>query len=150
MDNNNLTSSATGAGGDGNVEAAADHADAHQEQASATKTPAVSSSSNSIVQRFPVWMALMVFSTICVVALEEEWHGESFFDADETLVVTAFSVSLASLILSFIVMVSYLVIPAAIIGKIWEIIVIFLLLAIWSAGAYISLLLQQLFWFTKD
>jgi len=87
----------------------------------------------SNAQRFPMWMALCVFSVICLAALESR---KGIFNADTSGEKWVTAVAIMSMLLAFIAVIFYLVMRVVFVGQLPEVILTALLLAFWSAGTY--------------
>jgi hypothetical protein len=82
-------------------------------------------------QRFPAWMALAVFSCICLVALQSR---RGIFNVDNAGEVWVLIVTILSLILGLVAVLSYLVARTYVVGQTPELVLAGIALALWAAG----------------
>jgi len=80
--------------------------------------------------RFPAWMALCVFSAICLAAFDSR---RGIFSADSSGEKWVLAVTLMSMILSFGAVVMYLIMRAIFVGQVPEMAILVFLIACWSA-----------------
>ena len=80
--------------------------------------------------RFPAWMALTVFSIVCLAALQSR---AGLFSADAAGEKWALAVCLMSMIFSFMAVVAYLVARGLFVGQLPEMGLLIFLTACWSA-----------------
>jgi hypothetical protein len=96
-----------------------------------TKTIEMDNNNAVSVHRFPAWMMLAVFSGICSLA----WQSRrGIFDVNKTDEVWLWIVTLTSLGLGLCGVLSYLVARTVVVGKVPEMILAVLVLALWAAG----------------
>ena len=81
--------------------------------------------------RFPAWVALMVFSIVCLAALESR---KGLFSADSAGEKWALAVCLMSMIFAFLAVVAYLMMRSIFVGQIPEMGLLVFLTACWASG----------------
>ena len=81
--------------------------------------------------RFPAWVALTVFSIVCLAALESR---KGLFSADSAGEKWALAVFLMSMIFSFLAVVAYLMMRAIFVGQLPEMGLLIFLTACWASG----------------
>ena len=81
--------------------------------------------------RFPAWVALMVFSIVCLAALESR---KGLFSADSAGEKWALAVCLMSMLFAFLAVVAYLIMRSIFVGQIPEMGLLVFLTACWASG----------------